>query len=83
MIKFKVLAAVTMLAAVSGCGAQQRQTAAFHGDWQKICTHPSMSAAAYREAFACHQAARKALIAQADSTRERVEASASKLAAKH
>jgi|RhiMethySRZTD1v2_1073278.scaffolds.fasta_scaffold01559_12 hypothetical protein len=47
--------------ALSGCTEQQTvRPAAFHGKWQEVCSHPSMSDAAYREAHMCHVAARLA-----------------------
>jgi hypothetical protein len=57
-IRFTVSVGAALLFA--GCGQQAGRPAEFHGSWQRICTHPSMTEAAYREAFACHDAARVA-----------------------
>lgn len=56
MTRFAKLAALALTAAaVAGCAAQPGQPVRFTGkQYAKICHHPSMTAAAYREAFACH-----------------------------
>lgn len=40
---------------VAGCASRQQGSEVAGASWQKICDHPSMNEAAYREAFACHR----------------------------
>lgn len=79
MTRIAKLAALALIAsAAAGCAAQPGHPVEFTGQqYSKICNHPSMTAAAYREAFACHRSeahavARKddarALVAVADAT---------------
>jgi hypothetical protein len=56
LFRISTLAAVVVSALpVLGCASRQQGSDFAGTSWQRICDHPSMSEAAYREAFACRR----------------------------